>query len=102
MTKKVWSVQASPSNNGDEEQLEPTHRDVFQKQAVDRAATSWPSDGTAEEKWTVMRPALLESATALLATEKRHHPDWFRKSADELKPALQCRNKLYNKWLATK
>ena len=90
------------SSSGDEEQSGPTHWEVFQRQAVDRAVTSWPRDGSAEEKWAVMRSALVESATASLPTVERHHPDWFREYADDLKPVLECRNKLYDKWLATK
>ena len=89
-------------SSGAEEQPGPAQREAFQEQAADRAATSWPYDGAAEEKWAIMRSALLESAAATLPTEERHHPDWFRESADDLKPALQRRNKLYNKWLATK
>ena len=49
-----------------------------------------------------MRSALLDTAEAVLGTESRHHPDWFRECADELEPVLQRRNKMYMKWLATK
>ena len=74
------------SNDGEEEQLGPTHLEVFQEQAVDRAATSWTIDGTAEEKWTVMRSALVESAAASLPIKEQHHPDCFGESADVLMP----------------
>ena len=90
------------SNNGAKEQSGQTLGELFQDQAAERAAASWPSDGQAEEKWAALRSALLESATAILPTEERHHPDWFKESAEELRPAIQHRHKLYIKWLATK
>ena len=66
------------SNNRGKEQSGQPLGELFQDQAAERAATSWPSDGQAEEKWAALRSALLESATAILPTEERHHPDWFR------------------------
>ena len=37
-----------------------------------------------------------------MGIEKRCHPDWFRESADTIKPAIQHRNKMHTKWLSTK
>ena len=81
---------------------EVPQREVFQQQVADRASAAWPVEGSAEDKWDAMRSALLDSAEAVLGTESRYHPDWFRECADELEPILQRRNKLYSKWLATK
>ena len=87
---------------GAEEQAEPNQRHMFQEQAVDRATSAWPCGGSAEEKWVVIKSALEESAAAMLETEQRHSPDWFRDSANDLQPVLKRRNALYCKWLATK
>ena len=59
--------------------------ELFQDQAAESAAASWPSDGQAEEKWPALRSALLESATAILPTEERHHG-----SESQVKRVWQC------------
>ena len=86
--------------SGVEEQAGPPQQEVFQEQAADRAIATWPRGGS--DKWAAMRSVLEESAAALLPMAKRHHPDWFRESANTLKPLLQHRNELYSRWLATK
>ena len=35
----------------------------------------------------------------LMGIEKRCHPDWFRESADTIKPAIQHQNKMHSKVL---
>ena len=67
-----------------DEQHELSRREEFQQQATEKAATNWPEDGTAEDKWQVLQSALLESAETVLGTETRHQPDWFRDSATVL------------------
>ena len=61
----------------------------FQKQAADRASKNWPEEGTAQDKWEVLQSALLDSAEAILSTENRHQPDWFRDSVTVLEPVLK-------------
>ena len=77
-------------------------REAFQADAAAKAASGWPSEGAAEEKWTVLKKAMLDSATTYLHVLTRHNPDWFREHASDLQPYLSKRNKLYVKWLATK
>ena len=85
-----------------DEQHELSRREEFQQQAAEKAATNWPEDGTAEDKWQVLQSALLESAETVLGTETRHQPDWFRDSATVLEPVLKRQHNLYTRWLATK
>ena len=73
---------------------------AFQEEIVNRTQTKWPQCGSAEEKWIVMKSALTEAAEAVLGTESRRQPDWFDESRT-LQPALQHRNQLYKRWLAT-
>ena len=99
-----WFDVAKLARNGRPEEgpSEAPQWEAFQQQVADRASAAWPTEGSAEDKWEAMRSALLDLAEAVLGTESRYHPDWFRECADELEPILQCRNKLYTKWLATK
>ena len=57
-------------------------------EVLERVTSAWPEEGTVEERWEVMRSALLESADELLGCEKSRQPDWFQESADELRPQL--------------
>ena len=61
-----------------------------------------PREGSVEQKWTVVRNAMVESAVNSLQVEKRHHPDWFKENAQALKPVLQRHNLLYTKWLSSR
>ena len=54
----------------------------------------------AEDKWTIVRTALMEAADSRLSRVKRCQPDWFQESLDELSPTLRNRNDAYTKWLA--
>ena len=40
------------------------------EEVLERATSAWPEDGTMEERWKVMRSAILESADELLCYEK--------------------------------
>ena len=66
---------------------------------LERATSSWPEEGSVEERWKVMRSALLESADELLGYEKSRY--CFQESADDLRPQLQWRNNAYDRWLAS-
>jgi len=67
-----------------------------------KAASGWPSEGAVEEKWAVLKEALLDSATACLRVLMRHNSEWFKECASDLQPSPSKHNKLYVKWLATK
>ena len=75
---------------------------MFCEQVVDWAVMDCLKEGSAEEKWAVVRSALPKSAKALLGTEAGHLPDRFCERGNILKSAFQQRNELCTtKWLAT-
>jgi len=55
----------------------------------------------AEEKWGVMRMALVDTALELLGKTSRRRPDWFHESEDIILPFLQARNKAYTSLFAS-
>ena len=63
---------------------------------------AWLHDGSVEEKWSVVKSALTNTAESALGFEVRRQPDWFNESEAIIQPALQCRNELYRQWLCTK
>ena len=98
---KVQRIVVARGRDRAGEGTKPSKRAVFQGQAATRTAAEWPIEGTAEEKWAVMKRAPTDTATECLGVQERYHPDWFKESARDLQPVLQHR-KLYTKWLATK
>ena len=78
-----------------------TRRHVYRERVGMKAAEAWDNEGTVEEKWSVVRSALVESGEEVLGHAKRQHPDWFRDSAEVLGPLFQRRNLLYTKWLSS-
>ena len=75
---------------------------AFIEQVLEKARKDWPIDGSVQDKWSVVRSALTETADDVLGRVRRYQPDWFQESMEELKPLLQQRNDAYKKWLATK
>ena len=73
----------------------------FQNQVCAELGQDWTNTKTVEGKWSVMKSALVETATSVLGNELRKHPDWFRDNMEVLEPLLQKRNNLYIKWLGT-
>ena len=100
VTALVCRKKNHPEAEDENERMRQT-RTIFQHAVVETAQSRWPPMGSVEEKWQTVRGALTEAAESVLGIEKRHHPDWFRESADALEPVLQHRNNLYMKWLAT-
>ena len=78
----------------------PLQQQYIEK-VLERATSAWPEEGTVEERWEVVRSALLESADELLGYEKSRQPDWFQESVNELGPQAQRRNNAYDRWLAS-
>ena len=77
------------NKSGEGELSESTLQEVFQNLAAQKTIDPWSSEGTVLEKWSVMKSALIEPATASWELKTRCHPDWFRESADPNKPAIQ-------------
>ena len=75
---------------------------AFIEQVLEKASEDWAVDGSVQEKWSVVRSALTETADDVLGKVRCYQPDWFQESMEELKPLLQQRNDAYKKWLATK
>ena len=90
-------------NDMDTEEAAPCReaRQELQKQVRDRASTTWPLSGTAEEMWTALRTALIESADLVLGTEKWKEPDCLQEKASTLEPILKLCNELHTKWLGS-
>ena len=65
----------------------PLQQDYIEE-VLERATSAWPEEGTVEERWEVLRSAMLESADELLGYETSRQPDWFQESADQLRPWL--------------
>ena len=76
-------------------------RQEYVQAVLERADRQWPEDGTAEDKWSVVRSALVDSAEETLGRARRRQPDWFVKSEDTIRPYLQMRNAAYTRWLAS-
>ena len=77
-------------------------RDQYVEEVASKTLTAWTEGGTVEEKWGVIRSAMVESARDVLGFEgRRHQPDWFRESEGSLEPLFQKRSSLYSKWLNT-
>ena len=53
------------------------------------------NEGSAEEKWNLLKSTLCEAAESTLGKQTRRNPDWFVESAPKLKPLLDKRNRLY-------
>ena len=47
---------------------------------------TWVKGDSIEDKWRVMKEALLAAANSTLDSATRNHPDWYRESESELKP----------------
>ena len=80
---------------------ESTPSALFQEAASAKAREAWKDSSSAEEKWLVLRSAMIEAAKSELGTDQRRHPDWFRESSELLEPLFLERNQLYTKWLST-
>ena len=66
---------------------------------LERAGPERTDKDNLEDKWRVMRAALVDTAEAVLGKVKKRQPDWFQDSEDHLTPYLQARNCAYRKWL---
>ena len=73
------------------------HTDTYSECVSTRVEENWSEDGTIEEKWSVIRSAMVEAATEVLGHEKKHQPDWFRENEDSIEPFFKRRNQLYSK-----
>lgn len=80
---------------------ESTARVLFRGTVSAKAKETWKVNSSIEEKWCVLRSALTETAKAVLGTERRRHPDWFRENIDSLEPLFHKRNQLYTKSLSS-
>ena len=78
-------------------------RKRFQQELSHKVEESWPTDGdgTVEEKWSVLRDALKETAESILGYEGKKQPDWYSESADIIEPALKHRSECCQRWIAS-
>ena len=73
----------------------------FQEMVEEKLNQLWEEADSIEKKWTSVKSALCEAAEATIGREKRRQADWFRESAPTIRPLVQKRNALYNKWLSS-
>ena len=78
-----------------------TARAHFQEMVGEKLNQLWEEAESIEKKWTYVKSALCEAAEATIGREKRRQADWFRESAPTIRPLVQKRNALYNKWLSS-
>lgn len=77
------------------------YREAYSENVSMRVEENWGGNGTVEEKWSVIRSALVEAATEVLGHGKKRQPDWFQENEDSLEPFFKRRNHLYSKWLSS-
>ena len=78
-----------------------SQKDEYVEAVLERAGGEWPDEGTVEEKWKVLRGALVDVATETLGKARRRQPDWFKEAEDDITPHLQARNAAYSRWIAS-
>ena len=87
---------------GEEEQESgQSVRTEFVSGVLERARDEWPEEQSAEEKWRVMKAAMVDTAGEILGKVKKRQPNWFQDSEDHLRSYLMARNSAYRKWLAS-
>ena len=62
---------------------------------------AWSECKTGDEKWAIIKSAFTESGRAVLGTNNKRNPDWFRESVSTITPVLTHRNQLCNRWLSS-
>ena len=87
---------------GEEEQESgQSVRTEFVSGVLERARAEWPEEQSAQEKWRMMKAAMVDTAGEILGKVKKRQPDWFQASEDHLRSYLLARNSAYRKWLAS-
>ena len=64
------------------------------RQALQGHLVEWPTKSSMEDKWNLLKIALVQSAETAVGRGRHRQPDWFLDSASTLKPALAHRNDL--------
>ena len=55
---------------------------------------AWPIESSTEDKWNLLKSALVQSAETAVGRARHCQPDWFLDSASTLEPALAHCNDL--------
>ena len=87
--------------SGEGEEVLGSTKQEYGKAVLERADRDWPDEGTAEEKWKVVKTALVDVAEKALGRARRRQPDWFQEYEDTIRPYIQARNDANTKWLAS-
>ena len=64
------------------------------RQALQGHLVEWPIESSIEDKWNLLKRALVQSAETAVGRARHRQPDWFLDSASTLEPALAHRNDL--------
>ena len=69
-----------------DEQGKMTAKGFFVNGVSRRLQAAWNQEGSVEEKWTLLKTALTDTAQSTLGTQKRRSPDWFADNSSKLLP----------------
>ena len=62
------------------------------RQALQGHLVEWPIESSVEEKWNLLKSAILQSAETAVGRARHPQADWFLDSASTLEPALAHHN----------
>ena len=81
---------------GEEEQENgQSVRTEFVSGILEKVKAEWPEELSAEEKWRVMRAAMVDTVGEILGTVKKRQPNCFQNSEDHLRLYLLAKNSAY-------
>ena len=84
-----------------DEQGKMTTKGLFVNGVSRRLQAAWNQEGSVEEKWTLLKTALTDTAQSTLGTQKRRSPDWIAENSSKLLPLYEQRNKFYLRYINT-
>eukprot|EP00117_Sycon_ciliatum_P033454 scpid42513/ scgid5633/ Probable RNA-directed DNA polymerase from transposon X-element; Reverse transcriptase len=94
-TSKLF-LSADANNNPDDG---ATPLSAYQDAVSTLVSTHWRPHDPIDEKWNVLRDAVVTAGTDTLGQRKRKQPDWYVDSGPTIEPLLQERNRLHALWL---
>jgi hypothetical protein len=72
----------------EDEQGRETICGAFVSKVCDKIESEWRSDDTVEEKWSVVKDALCDTASSVLGYGGRRQADWYWENEAELNHCL--------------
>ena len=72
----------------------PSSTQAAYRQALQGRLVEWPIESSTEDKWNLLKSALVQNAKTAVGWACHRQPDWFLDSASTLEPALAYCNDL--------